>query len=82
MEFHSVVEVKEAERRSKLQRLGFASLIRIDETKATSPKDVMYLHRVRAAAAERSESLDTRLHDSDFNRLFSDGAIYIDRSSG
>ena len=77
MEHHSVAEVKEAERLSKLQRLGFAHLIRIDESKATSPKDIMYLHRVRAAAAERSEAFDA-IQDRDFNRLFNEGAIYIE----
>jgi hypothetical protein len=67
MEFHSVVEVKEAERQAKLQRLGFAHLIRIDETKATSPNDQMYLHRVRGAAAERSEAFDAMIRDREFN---------------
>ena len=79
MEIHSVVEVKEAERLSKLQRLGFARYIGIDETKATSPKDQMYLLRVRAAAAERSDAFDVMVHERDFNRLFNDGAIYIER---
>ena len=66
MELHSVVEVKEAERQAKLQRLGFAHLIRVDETKVTSPKDLMLLHRVRAAAAERSEAFDVMLRDQRF----------------
>jgi hypothetical protein len=82
MEHHSVVEVKEAERQSKLQRLGFAHMVRIDETKATSPKDIMYLHRVRAAAAERSEAFDVMIQDRDFNRLFNEGTIYIERPGG
>ena len=80
MEFHSVVEVKEAERQSKLQRLGFAHLWRVDETKATTPRDVMYLHRVRAAAAEWSEAFDVMLREPEVNRLFNEGAIYIERS--
>ena len=79
MEHHSVREVQEAERQSKLQRLGFAHMVRVDETKATTPKDVMYLHRVRAAAAERSDAFDAMLRDHDFNRLFNEGAIYIER---
>ena len=49
MEFHSVVETKEAELLSRKQHLGFAHLWRVDESKATFPKDVMFLHRVRAA---------------------------------
>lgn len=79
MEFISIKDVAEAERQSKLQRLGFAHLFRIDETKATSPKDVMYLLRVKAAAAERSEVFDTMLREMEFNRLFNEGAIYVER---
>lgn len=79
MEHHSVVEAREAERLSKAQRLGFAHLIRVDETRATSPKDQMYLHRVRAAAAERSDAFDAMLREPEFNRLFNEGAIYIER---
>ena len=79
MEFHSIVEVKEAERQAKLQRLGFAHLLRVDESKVTSPKDLMLLHRVRAAAAERSAAFDAMLHDHEVNRLFNEGAIYIER---
>ena len=74
-----MVEVKEAERQAKLQRLGFAHLLRVDESKATSPNDQMYLHRVRAAAAERSETFDVMLRERDFNRLFNECAIYIER---
>ena len=81
MEHHSIVEVKEAEHQSKLQRIGFAPLLRIDETKATSPSDVMYLHRVRVAAAERSEAFDAMVHDHVFNRLFKEGAIWIERGT-
>ena len=74
-----MVQAKEVERQAKLQRLGFAHLIRIDETKAASPGDQMYLHRVRAAAAERSEVFDVMLRDREFNRLINEGAIYIER---
>lgn len=45
----------------------------------TSPKDMMLLDRVRAAAAEGSAALDEMLGDMDVNRLFNDGAIYIGR---
>jgi len=79
MEFHSVVEAMEAECKSKLQRLGFIHLWRVDETKATTPKDTMYLPRIRAAAAERSETFDAMIRDRDVNRLFNEGAIYIER---
>lgn len=66
-------DVKEAERQAKLQRLGFVHLLRVDETNVTSPKDLMQLHRVRIAAAERSEAFDAMLHDLDVNRLLNDG---------
>jgi len=79
MEFHSVVEAKEAERQSKLQRLGFAHLIRVDESKITSPKDMMLLRGIRAAAAEQSPAFDSMLSDMDVNRLFNDGALYFER---
>ena len=80
MEFHSFVETKEAERQARLQRLGFAYLWHVDETKAATPKDVMYLHRVRAAAADRSDAFDAMIREHEFNRLFNEGAIYIERS--
>jgi hypothetical protein len=81
MEHHSVVEVKEAERQAKLQRLGFARLSRVDESKVTSPKDLMLLHRVRAAAAERSEGFDAMLSEREVNRLFNEGAIFIEQAA-
>ena len=74
-----MADVREAERLAKQQRLDFARLVRVDESKVTSPKDMMLLHRVKAAAAERSEAFDTMLHDRDVNRLFSDGAWYFER---
>jgi hypothetical protein len=43
-----------------------------------SPK-AMLLHRVRAAAAEKSDAFDVMLSDLDVNRLFNDGAILIRR---
>lgn len=77
--FISVADVKEAERNAKGQRLSNARYFRVDETKATSPKDVMLLHRFRAAAAEQSGTFDSMLCDFDVNRLFNDGAIYLER---
>ncbi|HEX7895120.1 MAG TPA: hypothetical protein VF447_13075 [Terriglobales bacterium] len=55
MEFVSIPDVKEAERLAKAQHLSHASRLRVDESKVTSPKDLMLLHRVRAATAERSQ---------------------------
>ena len=76
MEFRSVAEVKEAERLSKVQRLGFTHLLR---SKVASPKDMILLQGARAAAAERSEAFNTMLRDRAVNRPFNDGAIYFKR---
>jgi hypothetical protein len=81
MEFISLAEVREAERLSKAQRIAAGRWLRVDESKAGSPKDMMLLHRVRAAAAERSEAFDAMLGDIDVNRLFNDGALYFERSN-
>ncbi len=45
-----LTEAREAERISKAQRIAAGSCLRVDETKVTSPRDMMLLHRVRAAA--------------------------------
>ena len=39
----------------------------------------MAAKQVRAAAAEQSEAFDTMLRDHEVNRLFNEGAIYIER---
>jgi hypothetical protein len=75
----SMSEVKEAERIAKAQRVAEGRHLRVDESKITSPKDMMLLHRVRAAAAEGSGTFDVMLGDRDVNRLFNGGAIYIER---
>ena len=80
MGFHSVHETKEAERLSKTQRIAAGRWLRVDESKIASPKDMMLLHRVRAAAAEGSGVFDEMLRDRDVNRLFNDGALYFDRA--
>ncbi len=72
-------EAKEAERLSKQQRIDAGRWLLVDESKITSPKDMMYLHRVRAAAVERSDAFDAMLREPDVNRLLSEGAIYIER---
>ena len=69
MEFHSVVDVREAERFAKWERISHARFFQVGETKVTSPKDVMLLDRFRAAAAERSDAFDAMLRDMDVNRL-------------
>ena len=79
MMFISLPEVREAERLSKVQRLAAGRWLRVDETKVASPKDMMLLHRVRAAAAEHSVAFDEMLQDRDVNRLFNDCALYFER---
>jgi hypothetical protein len=77
--FISIAEVREAERLSKIQRIQAGRWLRVDENKITSPKDMMLLHRVRAAAAEQSATFDAMLSDMDVNRLFNDGALHFER---
>lgn len=79
MEFHSIPEVQEAERLSKRQRISNARFLKFDETKCATARDVMLLHRVRAAAAEQADVFDVMISDPDVNRLFNDGAISINR---
>ena len=73
-------EVREAERLSKAQRIAAGRWLRVDESKVTSPKDIMLLHRVRAAAADSSGAFDEMLRDRDVNRLFNEGALYFERN--
>ncbi|MES2293881.1 MAG: hypothetical protein V4527_11335 [Pseudomonadota bacterium] len=77
----SMSEAKEAEQVARAPRIAAARWLVIDEGKITSPKDIMLLHRVRAAAAERSATFDEMLRDRDVNRLFNDGAIYFERNT-
>jgi hypothetical protein len=79
MNFISISEVQEAERLSKVQRINNARFLCFDETKAATAKDVMLLHRVRAASVEKSDAFDAMLQDREVNRLFNDGAISIER---
>jgi hypothetical protein len=79
MEFVSLPAAREAERAAKAQRIAAGRWLRVDETKITSPKDTMLLHRVRATAAEGSEAFHTMLGDRDVNRLFNGGALYFER---
>jgi hypothetical protein len=80
MEYVSMPDVREAERLSKVQRLSIARYLKFDETKCATARDVMLLHRVRAATAERSDAFDVMLGDLEVNRLFNDGAISIERT--
>jgi hypothetical protein len=78
--FISMSEVREAERIAKAERIAAGRYLRVDESKITSPKDMMLLRRVRAAAAEGSGAFDEMLRDRDVNRLFMDGALYFERN--
>ena len=77
--FISVSEAKKAERVAKAQRIAAGRWLLVNESKVTSPKDIMLLHRVRAAAAEGSATFDAVLSDMDVNRLYNDGALNFGR---
>lgn len=79
MEFYSIKDVAEAERLSRVQRQNNARFLRFDETKCATARDVMLLHRVRAAATERLNIFDKMLSDREVNQLFNDGAISVAR---
>ena len=77
--FISMSDAKEAERIAKAERIAAARYLRVDESKVTSPKDMMLRHRVGAAAAEQSATFDAMLGDMGVNRLFNDGALSFSR---
>jgi hypothetical protein len=77
--FISMSEVREAERIAKAERIAAGRYLRVDETKVTSPKAMMLLHRVRAAAADGSGVFDEMPGDRDVNRLLKDPALSFDR---
>ena len=79
MEIISIADVREAERLSKVQRIQAGRWLRVDESKITAPRDMMLLHRVKAAAAEQSTAFDAMLSDMEVNRLFNDGALSFGR---
>lgn len=77
--YYSVKDVMEAERLCKAERMAAGRWLQVDESKVTSPKDIMLVRRVRAAAADQSAAFDEMLRDRDVNRLFNDGAFYFER---
>lgn len=81
MEFISMSEVKDAERIAKAQRMAAGKWLQVDETKITSPKDMMLLHRVRAAVVEGSATFGKRLREPDINRMFNE-VRFIWRNEG
>lgn len=75
----SMTEAIDAEKAARGERIAAGRFLQVDETKIASPKDMMLLHRVRAAAAEGSATFDGMLGDRDVNRLFNDGALSFAR---
>ena len=78
--FISATEAREAEQEARKQRLGFAHLLRADESKAPTSADVMRMRRIMAAAAERSISFDEMLSEPTTQKLFSCGSLYFIRA--
>jgi len=75
----SAAEARNAEHEARKQRLGFAHLLRADETKAPTSADVMRIRRVMAAAAEGGSGYDAMLSEPTTNNLFACGALYFAR---
>ena len=50
---------------ARKQRLGFAHLLRADESKAPTSADIMRVRRIMATAAERSNTYDHMLSEPD-----------------
>jgi len=76
----SAREAREAEQEARKQRLGFAHLLRADESKAPTSADVMRMRRIMAAATERSIAYDEMLSDPTTENLFGCGCIYLART--
>ena len=77
--FISAAEAREAEHEARKQRIGFAHLLRADETKAPSAASLMRLRRIMSAASERSVTYDLMLGERETQRLFSVGALFFAR---
>ncbi len=75
--FISAADVREAETGARKQRIGFAHLLRADESKAPSASGLMHLRRIMAAAAERSVAYDHLLSEPETQQLFDCGALYF-----
>ena len=77
--FISAADAREAEQEARKQRLGFAHLLRADESKAPTSADIMRIRRMMATAAEHSITYDNMLSGPDTQRLFNCGALHFDR---
>jgi hypothetical protein len=78
----SAADAREAVIAARKQRIGFAHLLRADESKAPSAADVMRIRRIMAAAAERSVNYNMLLSERDTQQLFDSGALYFARPGG
>jgi hypothetical protein len=78
----SAREAREAEREALKQRLGFAQLLRADESKTPTSADVMRMRRIMAAAAEGSIAYDEMLSEPTTQKLFGCGCIYFAMPGG
>jgi hypothetical protein len=77
--FISAADAREAELGARQQRLGFAHLLRADESKAPTSADIMRTRRIIAAASERNVTYDQMLSEYGMQRLFDCGALYFAR---
>ena len=75
----SAREARDAEQEARKQRLGFAHLLRADESKAPSSSDIMRIRRVVAAASESGHAYDAMLSEPTTERLFACGALSFAR---
>jgi hypothetical protein len=75
--FISASEAKQAEAEARKQRLGFAHLLTVDYTKATSPGATMHIRRLMRAAADTSADYDELLREQETQRLFNEGVLYF-----
>lgn len=75
----SATDARESEIEARRQRIGFAYLLRSDETKAPSAKHLMHLRRIVAAASEASIAYDSLLKEPETQILFSVGALRFAR---
>lgn len=75
----SVAEAREAERISKAQRIRNGLMMRVNESLAGTPADMMTARRVYAAAQAQDQAFDAMLRDRDVNRLFNEGVLYLER---
>ena len=75
----SAQDTREAEQEARKQRIGFAHLLRADESKVPSAASLMHLRRIMSAAGERSVTYDHMLSEPESQRLFSVRALAFAR---